>query len=580
MRKTSARLLSVLLGILLLAELISCQKPKQAKKEPTTSNSEFTIDSKYMIVRGQYFENCNEIRSSINILREAIIAVYGESPTLCDDKRRVGDTSSYEYEILVGETNRDESKLALQNLGVNDYLYEVKSENVIVICGGTPEMTLKAIRKFCLDALGYDTVAKNQVSTDKLLSVGQRFAFDYEYTHDKAYLNGVSTSDLTIAIADKKLVRYAYKVADVFTRKTGDVLPIVELSKLSGDEKGVICIGASDRSGGSALPKGHKGYLLTNSTEDGKLTVGISSSNELYYSNAIIALEGQIDLIEKSGRLLYTLPTSDILVSEKSYDFPKWTLQNEVSESITDGVLYTDLSYKDENNLPYRVYLLTIDPTKVIFDIGTANDGYSCALEPNERKSTLDHMKSAVENGDKVIAGTNSGGFYIQSDYHPYGLTVKDGKLIYEGEKGVPYFAVTNDGEIKIGRYGVNANYESFRFACGGQYILVNEGIPCELNMDDSLGYTSHPRTIIGIKEDGTVLLAVIDGRQAELSNGASFAKCADLMISMGAYQAFAFDGGGSSIMIIKKGDDYEIKNSPSDKEPRKIHDSLLILEK
>jgi exopolysaccharide biosynthesis protein len=44
--------------------------------------------------------------------------------------------------------------------------------------------------------------------------------------------------------------------------------------------------------------------------------------------------------------------------------------------------------------------------------------------------------------------------------------------------------------------------------------------------------------------------LVVVDGR--ETSEGATFSELADLLIAQGAYTGLAFDGGGSSTMVIE----------------------------
>jgi len=58
-----------------------------------------------------------------------------------------------------------------------------------------------------------------------------------------------------------------------------------------------------------------------------------------------------------------------------------------------------------------------------------------------------------------------------------------------------------------------------------------------------------NPRTAIGQRADGAVLLLVIAGRQAT-SLGASYADIADIMVEHGAVNAANLDGGGSTLLI------------------------------
>ncbi|AXA35723.1 MAG: phosphodiester glycosidase family protein [Candidatus Hydrogenedentota bacterium] len=63
---------------------------------------------------------------------------------------------------------------------------------------------------------------------------------------------------------------------------------------------------------------------------------------------------------------------------------------------------------------------------------------------------------------------------------------------------------------------------------------------------------TRAPRTAIGVRADGTVVLVVVDGR-ADLrhSCGATLAELAQLMKNLGCREAMNMDGGGSSVMFI-----------------------------
>lgn len=63
---------------------------------------------------------------------------------------------------------------------------------------------------------------------------------------------------------------------------------------------------------------------------------------------------------------------------------------------------------------------------------------------------------------------------------------------------------------------------------------------------------TRAPRTALGIKPDGTILLAVVDGR-ADLvhSVGVTLAELAAVMHALGCRDAMNLDGGGSSVMFI-----------------------------
>ncbi|MEN6316802.1 MAG: phosphodiester glycosidase family protein [Clostridiaceae bacterium] len=60
------------------------------------------------------------------------------------------------------------------------------------------------------------------------------------------------------------------------------------------------------------------------------------------------------------------------------------------------------------------------------------------------------------------------------------------------------------------------------------------------------------PRTAIGIKEDGTVILLTVDGRQPGYSAGFTAKELAEYLISCGSQEAAMLDGGASTEMIVE----------------------------
>ena len=89
-----------------------------------------------------------------------------------------------------------------------------------------------------------------------------------------------------------------------------------------------------------------------------------------------------------------------------------------------------------------------------------------------------------------------------------------------------------------------------------------------------------NPRTAIGITADGSVLLYVVDGRQAS-SRGLGLADLANHMIALGGVYAFNLDGGGSTTMHARfPGIDASptLKNSPSDNAQRRVANGLIFV--
>ena len=89
----------------------------------------------------------------------------------------------------------------------------------------------------------------------------------------------------------------------------------------------------------------------------------------------------------------------------------------------------------------------------------------------------------------------------------------------------------------------------------------------------NSLYQQRHPRTAIGWRLDGKIVLVVVDGRQKS-SVGMTMDELAGLMLELGCAQAMNLDGGGSTTMVIKN----RIVNNPSDLTgERPVSDALMI---
>lgn len=84
----------------------------------------------------------------------------------------------------------------------------------------------------------------------------------------------------------------------------------------------------------------------------------------------------------------------------------------------------------------------------------------------------------------------------------------------------------------------------------------------------DHFGYASdrYPRNLFGVKEDGTIVVVVVDGRQPENGYyGIAAEETGAIVKYYGMYDGFQMDGGGSATMIVLKDGELQVVNSPSD---------------
>jgi hypothetical protein len=132
-------------------------------------------------------------------------------------------------------------------------------------------------------------------------------------------------------------------------------------------------------------------------------------------------------------------------------------------------------------------------------------------------------------------------------------------------------------GDTMIVQRKMIGDFSGVKWAVGAYGKLVSSGEKVEniIGIDPN---SRHPRTAIGVKQNGSVFLVAMDGRQTGYSQGATLHEMADLMLSYGAVTAYNFDGGGSTTMVLRNEDSgFDVVNQPSDGTPRQVTNSIFL---
>ena len=87
------------------------------------------------------------------------------------------------------------------------------------------------------------------------------------------------------------------------------------------------------------------------------------------------------------------------------------------------------------------------------------------------------------------------------------------------------------------------------------------------------------PRTAVGIKENGNVIMYTLDGRQKNYSYGATINTLAQRMKELGCVDAINLDGGGSTVMgaLLGGTDNFGVMNSPSEGSLRRVANYIFL---
>ncbi len=193
----------------------------------------------------------------------------------------------------------------------------------------------------------------------------------------------------------------------------------------------------------------------------------------------------------------------------------------------------------------YQGYMMVVlDPSRVT--VGTCRDRF------NGSKGL--QLKDIAKRYD-AVAAINGGGFEddggVGNGGTPIGLVISDGEVKHTGRHSEYNTTVgfNQDNVLMIGKPSESdAKKLGIRDAITFGPALIVNGEPASVKGASS---GLNPRTAIGQRSDGAVLMLVIDGRQAS-SLGATYSDMIGILLDYGAVNAINMDGGSSSLMYYK----------------------------
>ncbi|MDL2292089.1 phosphodiester glycosidase family protein [Acholeplasma sp. OttesenSCG-928-E16] len=139
--------------------------------------------------------------------------------------------------------------------------------------------------------------------------------------------------------------------------------------------------------------------------------------------------------------------------------------------------------------------------------------------------------------------------------------------------------SILKSGDYVIVQDKITGEFADVRHAMGLWHPLIIDG---QTYQPSYVNPEIHPRSAVGIKEDGTVFFVSVDGRQSHKQmDGMNFAQLIGLMRYFGAVEAYNLDGGGSSTFVIRNDENnraYEVQNSPSDSRVRSVANGMFFV--
>lgn len=197
-------------------------------------------------------------------------------------------------------------------------------------------------------------------------------------------------------------------------------------------------------------------------------------------------------------------------------------------------------------------------------------------------ETTKQAQSMQTRRNTNVVGAINAGG-YDMSNGRPSGAFIMSGTVINE-PTGTTFW-IDGSGAAHI----TSAQKCKDALAAGNvreavaSFGDIFENGHARSGLDNT---TRASRTAIGIKADGTVVMLMVDGRQAPYSVGMTMAEVGAAMEALGCVQAVNLDGGGSSTFATQREGESENNTSagltlrcrPSDGYERKVSNTIMVL--
>ncbi len=280
----------------------------------------------------------------------------------------------------------------------------------------------------------------------------------------------------------------------------------------------------------------------------------------------------------------------DVETSDTTIIDPNGALngENEEWKNYPDGIRIETVK-----GATFTAHVMIIrDPSSVY--VGISTESFHTSI-PGGRLNQIMEREGA-------IAGINGGAFLDNGTSGPivgsvpYGLVVSEGRFVWndgysgpantvDGVTVTGFVGFTEDNVMIVSKTINETQAREWKIrdgVCFGPALIMDGQINTEAYNNDA-GW--NPRTAIGQRADGAVIMVCIDGRQAN-GVGGSYADVIDIMIEYGAVNACCLDGGSSSIMyyrdennILGKGGGLTMVNTYSalQEEPRRMPTFFLV---
>ncbi len=543
--------------------------PAQSETDQTATESETEESFEGLVLDDSFTILCESGTAADNaatVLQTAIQELYGFTLSIQSDKA----SAQPEKVILIGATSKEASGVMVE-LRERDYLYATPDDHTVVIGGRSAETLKKAAQAFLEEQYGYTetgTGAKAGVPTGL-----EKIFRDGSYPFSNLILNGLDAKNITIYHSGTEAKSVGKLVAERITNLTGYVPKILALSGGSTDKQAIYLYSG----------EGTKYYSIERD-QNGSVVIK-APANQL--QTAVNEFLSDYFVFTETGLEQFVIETSPLTrlayIPNTKYDNGLKLVARQDTE-VKTGITYTELTYTREDGRPVIVKAVVAQKGAADIMIGSPKAETSI----HSLQTPLGQAKAAEQAFDVNVIAAINGDLFDYDTCKPLGPMYQNGVQITEkliNKDGTPAwtkhcFGIKKTGALYIGNQAQSSLWYQL---VGGEGIILRNGEVVDV-IDDQFFTENHPRSAIGYDADGTLYLVEIDGRQKELSNGASFMDMALIFKYLGATDALNLDGGGSSALFLENQEtgELELMTSPSDdgREVRAVANTVLLIDK
>lgn len=216
------------------------------------------------------------------------------------------------------------------------------------------------------------------------------------------------------------------------------------------------------------------------------------------------------------------------------------------SNKNSSGFSVSKVNFKSKNGA--EITMMKIDPEKV-------------DIKPIYGDGTDTISSETVKNQPNLLGAINGPLFgpitKVMGDMLAPGKNKYDDGYQYTNK--TYHIAITKNGKLEIAQGGLPADGEKkyISFSGGMQkiYTQIDKNGKPIFNFDNAkMNITNAPntaRTLVGITKNNKVIFVTIGKGSKGHTNGSNMEEASEIMHKLGAIQAFNYDGGGSTHMII-----------------------------